>query len=123
MEKLITKDWEPVTPYASVGGAATGASALVLQGKNYELLRTAIDTDTERIGTSIYLQESLTSSSEVALQEGLELLFRHRGGLCAALHEECCFYTDHSGVIKDSMAKVREGLATRKRERKDSGMV
>jgi hypothetical protein len=34
-----------MSPYAFVGGAATGASALVLQGNNYELLRTAIDTE------------------------------------------------------------------------------
>ena len=52
----------------SVGGAATGASALVLHVKNYELLRMAIETDIEKIETSIsHLQESLTSLSEVVL--------------------------------------------------------
>lgn len=51
-----------------MGGAATCASALVLQGNNYKLLRMAIDTDIERIETSIsHLQESLTSLSEVVL--------------------------------------------------------
>jgi hypothetical protein len=44
IEKLITKDLELKSPYAFVGGAATGTSALVLQGKNYELLIT-IDTE------------------------------------------------------------------------------
>ena len=52
-----------------VAGEATGTSALVLRGKNYDNLRAAIDLAVEKIETSIsHLQEWLTLLSEVVLQ-------------------------------------------------------
>jgi hypothetical protein len=44
---------------------------------------------------------------------GLDVLFLKKGGL----KEERCFYIDHSGRVKDNLAKTREGLKQRKRER------
>lgn len=101
-------------------GTAAGFSAIALQQKGYGELRMAIDTDIERTeGAISKMQESLTSLSEVALQNrrGLDLLFLQQGGLCTALREECCFYIDHAGAMSNSMAKVREGLVKRKHER------
>ncbi|NXY12304.1 ENV1 protein, partial [Pteruthius melanotis] len=100
-------------------GAATGVSALVSQEQSLTQLQMTIDEDLQRIEKSIsFLEKSLSSLSEVVLQNrrGLDLLLMHQGGLCAALKEQCCFYANYSGVIRDSMAELRDRLAQRKRE-------
>ena len=106
-----------------LGGAAlgvgTGTAALIQGSQQLAQLQLAIDTDLRAIENSIsLLEKSLTSLSEVVLQNRreLDLLFLRDKGLCAALGEEC-FYADHAGIVKDSMAKLRDRLNQWQRDR------
>lgn len=95
-----------------------GVVSLVTQHQHYSCLCEAIELDIERLEYFIFhIQESLTSLAEVMQKRrGLDLIFLQQGRLCPALSEECGFYVDHSGIVRKSMAKIKEGLAKCKRD-------
>uniref|UniRef100_A0A5F8GFX1 Uncharacterized protein n=1 Tax=Monodelphis domestica TaxID=13616 RepID=A0A5F8GFX1_MONDO len=101
-------------------GAGMSVAALASQASGLAQLGRLVDGDIARLQQSLaLLEKSHASLAEVALQNqrGLDLLFLKEGGLCAALGEECCFYVNHSGVIRNSLAKLQEDLEARKKGR------
>lgn len=130
LEGLIRNRREPVsltlalllggiTMGGLAAGIGTGTTAL-MQTSQLGELQQAMHEDLRALEESVSaLEKSLTSLSEVVLQNrrGLDVLFLKEGGLCAALGEECCFYADHTGVVRDNMAKLRERLNKREQER------
>lgn len=95
-------------------------SGLILQDQNFHALQQATDLDVQALEKSIQnLEDSLSSLAEVTLQNrwGLDLLFLKRGGLYVALDEQCCFYVNRSGLIRQSLAKIRKRLTEREKDK------
>lgn len=46
-------------------------------------------------------------------KRGLELLLLKQGDLCAALGKSCCFYANHSGVVKNTLQELKLSLLKR----------
>jgi hypothetical protein len=98
-------------------GAGTGIACLVTSQQQYTKLSLAVDRNIQELQRGLKnLKDSLISLSEVVLQNrrGFDLMFLQEGGLCAALKEECCFYSDKTGLVQDSIDKVRTSLEERK---------
>lgn len=70
-----------------------------------------VEKDLKNLGCSVStLKEECDSVAEIALQNRrrLDSLFFRRGGLYMALGETCSFYTNKSGVIRQSLAENRD---------------
>ena len=97
-------------------GTGTGIASLTFTQQNQNHLHqlsAAIDRDLAEMREGLAnLKDSVASLSEVVLRNrrGLDLLFLQQGGLCAALKEECCVYVDKTGLVENSLRRVRDSL-------------
>ena len=83
----------------------------------YHTLSKDFAEDVERAATSLVaLQDQLDCLAEVVLQNrrGLDLLTAEQGGLCLFLNEECCFYVNQSGIVRDMAQQLREQIIKRR---------
>ena len=70
----------------------------------YRTLSKGFTDDIERVAKSLVaLKDQPDSPAEVVLhnRRGLDLLTAEKRGLCLFLNERCCFYVNHSEIIRD----------------------
>ena len=77
----------------------------------YHTLSKDFTDDIERVAKSLVaLKDQPDSPAEVVLhnRRGLDLLTAEKRGLCLFLDEECCFYVNQSGIVRDIALQLRE---------------
>lgn len=105
-------------------GVATGTAGLTISLTMYHRLSSQFIQDFQQVAQTILtLQGQIDSLSAVVLQNrrGLDLLTAERGGLCLFLGEECCFYVNQSGIVKDKIQQLQTDLQKYKEQLDSSG--
>ena len=83
----------------------------------YHTLSKDFTDDIERVAKSLVaLKDQPDSPAEVVLhnRRGLDLLTAEKRGLCLFLNEKCCFYVDHSEIVRDMAQQLREQIIKRR---------
>lgn len=91
----------------------TGAAGLTASFTSYRSLSEQFTRDVQQITDMVLtLQTQMDSLVAVVLQNrwGLDLLTAEKGGLCLFLQEECCFYVNQSGIVRDKVRNLQEEL-------------
>ena len=86
-------------------GIGTGTTGFTTSLNYYQSLsKDLLDSLDDIANSLITIQNQLDSLAAMVLQNrrGLDLLTAEKGGLCLFLEEACCFYTNKSGVVKET---------------------
>jgi hypothetical protein len=100
-------------------GIGTGIGGIASSAAYYNQLSAELTSDIEQVAKSITtMQDQLDSLASVVLQNrrGLDLLTAEKGGLCLFLNEECCFYVNQSGIVRDMAQQLQDRVARRRQE-------
>ena len=92
-----------------MAGVGTGVAGIVHSTGLSEQVQGDLDTVKS---TVLSLQVQLDSLTEVVSQNrrGLDLLTVEKGGLCPFLGEQCSFYTNKSGIVRDMVQQLRDQI-------------
>ena len=100
-----------------MAGVGMGIAGTASSATFYHTLSKGFTDNIERVDKSLAaLQDQLDSLAEVVLQtrRGLDLLTAEKRRLCLFLNEECCFYVNQSGIVRNMAQQLREQIIKRK---------
>ncbi|XP_075805347.1 LOW QUALITY PROTEIN: syncytin-B-like [Microtus pennsylvanicus] len=89
----------------------TGIAGLASSTFYFQRLSKALSDTLDEMAASVTtLQSQIDSLAGVVLQNrrALDLIVAEKGGTCLFLQEECCFYVNQSGIVRDAARKLRE---------------
>jgi hypothetical protein len=89
------------------GGIASSASYADLTSDIKQLARSIV---------AMQDQPASLGSAVLQNQRGLGLLTAKNGGLCHFLNEECCFYVNQLGIVRDMAQQLLDRVARRRQE-------
>jgi hypothetical protein len=92
-------------------GIGTGIGGIVSSAAYYTQLSTELTNGIEQVAKSITtIQDQLHSLASLVLQNwrGLDLLTAEKGRFCLFLNEECCFYVNQSGIVRDMAQQLQD---------------
>jgi hypothetical protein len=87
-------------------GAGTGIAGITTSMTQYNIFTSQFKSDFQEITETVNtIQNQIDSLADVVLQnqQGLDLLTAKEGVLCLFLQEECCFYINQSGIVKNQI--------------------
>jgi hypothetical protein len=110
--------WDPILLPVLLGVAlaearATGATAV---GLRHSQLSEQIRENLRLVQqNTVTLQNQLDPLAAMVLQNrrGLDLISVEKGGIGAFLGEECCFYANQSGIMRENAHQLLERIKTR----------
>jgi septal ring factor EnvC (AmiA/AmiB activator) len=100
-------------------GIGTGIGGISSTIYTYQKLSAEFNNDIKQVTQSIEaLQDQVDSLASVVLQNrcALDLLITEKAGTCLFLNEECWFYANKSGVIRDMAQQLKESVTKRRQE-------
>jgi hypothetical protein len=86
-----------------MAGIGTGIGGITSSASYYNQFSADLTNDIQVARFIVAMQDQLDSLASVVLQNqrGLDLFTAKKGGLCLFLNEECCFYVNQLGILRD----------------------
>ena len=107
-------------------GVGTGVAGITTSLAQYNTFTSQFKSDLQGMTeTVLTIQKQIDSLAAVVLQNrrGLDVFTAERGGLCLFLQEECCFYVNQSGIVKNKIQELQSDIKNfRDRETSSSGI-
>ena len=94
-------------------GAGSGIAGITTSMTQYNTFTSQFESHLQEMTeTVLAIQKQIDSLAAVVLQnrQGLDVLSAKEGGLFLFLQEECCFYINQSGIVRNKIQELQSDI-------------